>query len=73
MRDQRQRQSAHDADHPRRKVRAENVDGQRMVTGSARRGETKEDNCESDGDKLEDCSNGSHRFGCLTKRGCRVE
>jgi hypothetical protein len=52
MRDQCKRQSAQDADHPGRKIRAENIDRQRMVIGSPRRDEKKNDNHETSGDKF---------------------
>jgi len=60
MRDQRQRQAADDADHPRREVRAKNVHRQGMLTGNAHCHETKKENDEAGDNKLQNCSNGSH-------------
>jgi hypothetical protein len=69
MRDQRKRQPADDADHPRREVRAKNVHRQRMLTGNAHCDETKKDNYEAGDNKLQNYSNASHLPNGLTAPG----
>ena len=53
MRDERERQSADDADHPRRKIGTENVDGRRMVTEKLHSDECDNEQCERGGDNSE--------------------
>ena len=56
----RKREAAQDADHPRWKVRAEDVDCRGMMTGEADRDPPKNDNSQTDGGKPQKCSTGSH-------------
>ena len=69
MGDKCQRQPAQNADHPRWEVRTENVDRRRMMAGHADRDPTKNNNCEPNGGKSQNCSNSSHLSNDLAARG----
>ncbi len=67
MRDEGQRKAAQDTNHPGREIRAENIDGRRMVTEDAHREKSENDNRGADADKIQNCSPGFHLCGGLTE------
>src|SRR5437868_14826801 len=69
VRDERQRQSADDADHPRWKIGAENIYCWRAVTENVHRKETDDQQRQDDNDKSQERATIFHRLGRLTSGG----
>src|SRR5690349_4264077 len=69
MRDKRHRQSANNTDHPRRKVRTENIDGGRLMTGHFCRHKKNNEDGETSEAESQNCSFRVHRGNGRTAAG----
>src|SRR3954469_15443511 len=68
VRDEGQRKAAQDTNHPGREIGTKNIDRRRMMTGNTHRNQTKNDDCEAEGGKLQNCSTRSHLSNGLKAR-----